>query len=178
METHKSLTDQIQSLMDYYSFDLANAHIKVKIEPVKLHIIFNLSSITVGFLTAGSSSWTFVEHLILVRPNFHIHSKGQFTIIDHEVESFSCVPVSTCFLEVLRLSTTLHSHCHPDLFQPLVLLQSVCIPPTSYLGTCSCHIQNFMKIFVFLPHPKLIFWKTLLIMDCKLPKARFNLSSL
>ena len=67
METHKSLTDQIQSLMDY-SFDLENAHIKVNIEPVKSHIIFNLSSITVGFFTAGSSSWTFAEHLILVRP--------------------------------------------------------------------------------------------------------------
>jgi len=108
--------------------------------------------------------------------NFHIHSKGQFIIIDHEVESFSCVSVSTWFLEVLRLSTTLHSHCHRDLFQPLVFLQSVCTPPTSYLGICSCHIQNLMKVFVFLPHPKLIFWKTLLIMDCELPKARFKFS--
>ena len=62
---HKSLTDQIRSLMDY-SFDLANAHIKI--QPVKSHIIFNLSSITVAFFTAGSSSWIFVEHLILVRP--------------------------------------------------------------------------------------------------------------
>lgn len=67
MGMHKSLTDQIQSLMDY-SFDLENAHVKVKIEPVKSHKIFNLSSITVVFFTGDNSSWTFVEHLILVRP--------------------------------------------------------------------------------------------------------------
>ena len=54
MEMHKCLADRIQPLM-VYSFDLANAHVKAKIEPMKSHIIPNLSSVTLAFFTLYSA---------------------------------------------------------------------------------------------------------------------------
>lgn len=125
-----------------------------------------------------------IEHLLstscLQGPviNFHIHSMGQSIIINNKVESCSSV-FSICsnliLRGALRLSTTFHSHCQWCLLQLLLPLQPVLMPPTSYLGACSCHTQSFMVFFLFcLIHlledvPDYGLWLT---------KARFNLSSL
>lgn len=145
----QSLTDQIQSLMDY-SFDLENAHVKVKIRTVKSHKIFNLSSITVVFSWGDNSSWTFVEHLILVRPCDQLSYTFWGSVHNNRPWSgiISCVSVTTWFLGVFRLSTT-----------PLPLPSGSCCTfgasavcphsPTTYLGICSCYMRTSWRSLFF-----------------------------
>lgn len=179
METHKSLTDQIQSLIDY-SFALANAHVKVKIEPVKSHRIFNLSSITVAFFTAGNSCWTFVEHLILVRPcdqlsytfKGSVHNNRPWSGIILLCICFNLVPGS--FKASYHTPLPLPSGSVPAFGASAICLRS----PHLIIRDLLLPHTELLEDLCFLPHPKLIFQKTLLIMDCELPKARFDLSSL